>query len=79
MEATVSSYSSKTCSASTLLQRQHFGVGCAVRVTDSYYYPDDDEYYSSSLSCEARSAGADALIPPGPVLEGASKTYVLQR
>lgn len=79
MQATVSSYTGSTCSPSKLQGQQVYGLGCAIRVTDAYYYPDDDSYYSTSLSCEPRATGANALVPPVPVTVGVSKAYAMQR
>jgi hypothetical protein len=75
----LSAYEGTTCRSDKLSEQKIYGLGCALRVTDSYYYPDDDGYYSTSLSCESRATGSAALTPPVPVTTGASVAYAMER
>lgn len=75
VEATVSVFQDTTCRH--LVEKEYFGIGCALSVLDSYY-ADDNSAYSTSLHCELPSPGNNALVPPTPVSVQAH-TYTMQR
>lgn len=68
-------FSDFACSGDKLIGSEVYGMGCAMRVQDSYYSA--DSAYSTSLRCLPQSSDpALRYIPPSP---SADASYAMQR
>jgi len=68
-------FSDTACSEDKLIGSEVYGMGCAMRVQDSYY--STDSVYSTSLQCVPQSSDpAQRYIPPSPSTDA---SYAVQR
>lgn len=73
----MSTFSDTICKSTHLVDKQIFGIGCALSVMDSYY-AEEGSAYSTSMHCELPSSGTSALVPPTPTA-AVSRAYTMDR
>lgn len=75
VQANMMIFSDTACSANKLIGSEVYGMGCAMRVQESYYA--DSAVYSTSLRCIPQSSDPNQrYIPPSP---NADASYAMQR
>lgn len=75
VQANMLLFSDTACSGDKLIGSEVYGMGCAMRVQDSYY--STDSAYSTSLQCVPQSSDpAQRYIPPSPSTDA---SYAVQR